>query len=330
VRSIKRRDGRLRFQSDSSYPLAANQRLQPMSLKNSQTVVANEESSEMDQWKIGDVKITRVIESESPVDGTFVIPNATGDNLKKERDWLYPVFSDESGKLKMSIHALVIESQGKKIIVDTCIGNDKVRANPEWNKLQLPFLQDLQKIGYPRESIDRVVCTHLHVDHVGWNTMRKNDKWVATFPNAKYLIGGTEWDFFSRTEDSFLKDPVDDSVRPVMAEGMAELVDEKHKVTDEVWLESTPGHTPGHFAVRISSQGQDAVITGDLMHHPIQCRYPEWDDNFDADGAMAKKTRRAFCEKYADSKTLVLGTHFATPSAGKIVKKDDSFRFVLA
>jgi len=230
----------------------------------------------------------------------------------------------------MSIHALVIESMGKRIVVDTCIGNDKVRSNPEWSKLQLPFLNNLQEIGCPRESIDRVVCTHLHVDHVGWNTMLKGGKWVPTFPTAKYLIGGTEWDFFSRSEDPFLKDPVDDSVRPVMAEGMGELVDDKCRVTDEVWLESTPGHTPGHFAVRISSKGQHAVITGDLMHHPIQCRYPEWDDNFDTDGPLAKKTRRAFCERYADSATLVFGTHFATPSAGKIVKKDDSFRFVLA
>ena len=284
----------------------------------------------MNQWKIGDVKVLRVVESEMSWDGTFVIPNATAENLKKERDWLYPTFSDETGKVKMTIQALIIESLGKKIIVDTCIGNDKVRANPEWNKLQLPFLDDLKKAGYPAESIDRVVCTHLHVDHVGWNTTLKNDKWVATFPKAKYLIGGTEWDFFSRAEDSFLKDPVEDSVRPVMAEGMTQLVDAKYKITDEVWLESTPGHTPGHFAVRISSKGQDAVITGDLMHHPIQCRYPEWDDNFDVDGPQAKKTRREFCERYSDGKTIVIGTHFATPSAGKIVKKDDSFRFVLA
>jgi glyoxylase-like metal-dependent hydrolase (beta-lactamase superfamily II) len=165
---------------------------------------------------------------------------------------------------------------------------------------------------------------------VGWNTMLKNDKWVATFPNAKYLIGGTEWDFFSRSEDPFFKDPVDDSVRPIMAEGMSELIDDKYKITDEVWSESTPGHTPGHFAIRISSKGENAVITGDLMHHPIQCRYPEWDDVFDVDGPRAKKTRREFCERYADGKTLVIGTHFASPSGGKIVKKDDSFRFVLA
>ena len=284
----------------------------------------------MSQWKIGDVKLSKIVESEGPWEGGFVIPNATAENVKKEQDWLYPTFSDENGKIRMSIHALVLESQGKRIIVDTCIGNDKVRANPEWNKLQLPFLQDIANIGCPRESIDYVLCTHLHLDHVGWNTMLKDGKWVPTFPKAKYLIGGTEWDFFSKAEDPFLKDPVEDSVRPVMAEGMATLVDGKHKVTDEIWFESTPGHTPGHFAIRISSKGQDAVITGDLMHHPIQCRYPEWDDNFDTDGPLAKKTRRQFCETYADKPVLVFGTHFATPSAGKIVKKDDSFRFVAA
>ena len=284
----------------------------------------------MSQFQVGDVKISRIVESEGPWDGTFILPDATRDNVKKESDWLYPAFADERGKLCMSIHSIVIESQGKRIIVDTCIGNDKVRSNPAWNKLQLPYLRDLQKLGYTREAIDHVICTHLHIDHVGWNTMLQDGKWVATFPNAKYLVGGTEWDFFSRSEDPFFKDPVDDSVRPVMDEGRVDLVDDKHHITEEVWLEATPGHTPGHFSVRISSKGQDAVVTGDLMHHPIQCRYPEWDDNFDVDGPQAKKTRREFCERYADTGISVIGTHFATPSVGRIIKKDDSFRYVRA
>ncbi len=198
----------------------------------------------MNQWTIGDVKITRIVESEGPWDGTFILPDATRENMQKERDWLYPTFSDEKGKLVMSIHSLVIESQGKQIIVDTCIGNDKVRSNPGWNKLKLPFLSDLQKAGSPREKIDRVICTHLHIDHVGWNTMLKNDKWVPTFPNAKYLIGGTEWDFFSRSEDPFFKDPVDDSVRPIMAEGMSELVDDKHKSPMRSGANPLPGTLP--------------------------------------------------------------------------------------
>ncbi len=120
------------------------------------------------------------------------------ENIQKERDWLFPIFSDEKGKLRMSIHALVIESKGKRIVVDTCIGNDKIRSNPVWSKLKLPFLQDLEKAGYRPDQIDQVVCTHLHVDHVGWNTKLKDGKWVPTFDNARYLIGGTEWDYWSK------------------------------------------------------------------------------------------------------------------------------------
>ena len=284
----------------------------------------------MNRWKIGEVSITRVIESEAPWDGTLLLPEATAANVRKERDWLHPTFTDDAGLLRMSIHAFVIESRGKRIVVDTCIGNDKERPIPEWNRQQWPFLANLEQAGYPRDSVDLVLCTHLHVDHVGWNTMLRGGRWVPTFPNATYLIGGTEWDFFSTAEEPFLKGPVDDSVRPVVAAGMSQLVDDAHRLTDEVWLESTPGHTPGHFSVRISSRGEEAVITGDLMHHPILCRYPEWDNKFDYDGPRAKRTRREFCERYAGSGVLVLGTHFATPSAGRIVKADDAYRFVLA
>ena len=284
----------------------------------------------MAQWNIGEVKITRIIESEGAWPGTWLLPDATGERIAKERqsnEWL-SVSTDEKGKLRMSIHALVIESKGKRIIVDTCIGNDKVRSNPAWSKLQLPFMSDLKNAGYTPDQIDNVVCTHLHVDHVGWNTKMVDGKWVPTFDNAQYIIGGTEWDYWSKFEGADMRDPVEDSVRPVVDRGKAKLVESTHKITDEVWLEPTPGHTPGHHSVRISSKGQEAVITGDLMHHPVQCAYPEWDDGFDSDGAMAKKTRRAFCEKYADSNVIVFGTHFATPSCGKIEKSGDAFRFV--
>jgi glyoxylase-like metal-dependent hydrolase (beta-lactamase superfamily II) len=284
----------------------------------------------MSEWKIGDVTVKRIIETEGAWRGTWILPSATAENVRKEADWLCPVFSTADGKLNMSIHALVIESQGKSIIVDTCIGNDKVRSNPAWNKLKLPFLEDLAKTGYRPEQINYVVCTHLHVDHVGWNTKLENGKWVPTFTNARYILGGTEWDYWSKFDGADMRDPVEDSVRPIVEQHAADLVDPTHKITSEVWLEPTPGHTPGHMSVRISSKGKDAVITGDLMHHPIQCKYPEWDDGFDSDGALAKKTRRAFCEKYADSGVLVFGTHFATPSAGKITRAGDSFRFAPA
>lgn len=282
------------------------------------------------QWKIGDVTVTKLIEREENWDGTQLLPNATPENMKKEADWLGPLVAAD-GTINLSIHTLVIESKGKKIVVDTCVGNDKKRdAFPQWTGLQSPFLQTLEQAGCTRDGVDHVICTHLHLDHVGWNTMLENGHWVPTFRNAQYLFGGTEWDYFSKMEDDFHKGPVDDSVRPVISDGLAELIDWNHKVNDEVWLEPTPGHTPGHMSVRISSKGQNAVITGDMIHHPVQCKYPEWDDNFDADGPMAKKTRREFCERYADTGTLVIGTHFAGPTAGKISKSGDSFRFTVA
>jgi len=281
-------------------------------------------------WQIGDVKISRVIEMEQTAPATFFYPDVTADVIKSQSDWLYPYFANADGTVNFSIHSLVLESQGKKILVDTCVGNDKDRSKtfPEWSNMQLPYLADLKKAGYTPESIDYVLQTHLHIDHVGWNMMLKDGKWIPTFSNAQYLIGGTEWDFFSTVDNEGAREPVEDSVRPVIERGIANLVESTHRITDEVWLEPSPGHTPGHHHVRISSGGHQAIITGDLMHHPVQCAFPEWDVTFDADLARAKKTRRAFLENYSNKDILIFGTHFASPSCGKIVQKGDAFRFI--
>jgi glyoxylase-like metal-dependent hydrolase (beta-lactamase superfamily II) len=280
----------------------------------------------MNRWEIGGVKITRIVELETLSKGTFVLPDATLENVKRDSELLMPHFADANGKMRMSVHALVVESQGRRIVVDTCIGNDKSRGAPAWNMLHTSFLADLEQAGFPRESIDYVLCTHLHVDHVGWNTMMVDGQWIPTFPHARYLIGRKEWEHWSVDQSKFVKDPIDDSVRPVIDAGLAEFVDPDHKLTDEVWLESTPGHTPGHFSVRISSGGHDAVITGDLMHHPIQFLHPDWNCGADSIPEMARATRRAFIERYADRDILVFGTHFATPSAGHIVTSGDAWR----
>jgi glyoxylase-like metal-dependent hydrolase (beta-lactamase superfamily II) len=280
----------------------------------------------MNRWAIGDVKVTRVVEMETVSKGTFVLPEATTDNIQRE-PWLQPHFAEAGGRVRMSIHALIVESANRRIVVDTCLGNDKPRMNPPWNMLQTSFLSDLEKAGFPRDAITDVLCTHLHVDHVGWNTMLVDGRWVPTFGKARYLIGRKEWAHWSVATDKFTRDPIDDSVRPVVDAGLAEMVEDTHRITDEVWLEPTPGHTPGHFSVRISSRGQDAVITGDLMHHPVQCAHPEWNCGFDSIPEQARATRRAFIERYADRPVLVFGTHFATPSAGYIVKDGASWRF---
>jgi len=274
----------------------------------------------MNRWQIGDVKITRVVESENAFDMTMLLPDATRENVRKE-EWLRPNFADDKGAAKLSIHAYAIESGGRKIVVDTCIGNDKRR--PGMETLHTSFLSDLAAAGFARESVNLVLCTHLHIDHVGWNTMLVDGRWVPTFPNARYLMTHREWEFWGPSDDP----AIGDSVRPIFDAGLVDLVNTDHRITDEIWLEPTLGHTPGHVSVRVSSKGQEAVISGDLMHHPIQLGHPDWKCTFDADPEQGCKTRRAFMERYADGPVLVLGTHFATPSAGHIVKQGGAFRF---
>lgn len=278
------------------------------------------------RWRIGAVTVTRVIETEGPMPASFLYAEATPERIERHA-WLRPHFLAPDGRLIGSIHAFVVESEGTRIVVDTCVGNDKLRAVKHWNLRKGKFLEDLAAAGFARESIDTVLCTHLHVDHVGWNTMLDRGKWVATFPRASYLFGRKEWEHWSREADGADAAVIEDSVRPIIEAGLARLIESDERLTNEVWLEPTPGHTPGHVSVRIASGGAEAVITGDLMHHPVQCAEPDWANRFDVDADAARATRRAFLERHADRPVLVLGTHFATPTAGRIAKDGAVWRF---
>ncbi|MAV26876.1 MAG: MBL fold metallo-hydrolase [Flammeovirgaceae bacterium TMED32] len=278
----------------------------------------------MNQWQVGDVTITRIIEMEIPGGTRFLLPDATRDAVKPIY-WLSPCFMDNDGNLIMSIHALVVETPSRRIVVDTCIGNDKQRNIPAWTNLQLPFLEDLNNAGYPRESIDAVLCTHLHVDHVGWNTMLIDGQWVPTFPNARYLMGRTEYEYWDTADDDPLNSGVmDDSVRPVFEAGLVDLVESDHQICDEISLAPTPGHTKGHVSIDIRSQDEHAMITGDCVHHPCQMAHTEWCSTADYDRQEAIATRESLLSTYADSDTLIIGTHFATPTAGHIRRNADS------
>ncbi|HUN67940.1 MAG TPA: MBL fold metallo-hydrolase [Burkholderiales bacterium] len=278
------------------------------------------------RWKIGAATISRVIEIEGSSPGTFFFQEATPERLLQHA-WLQPHFLTGDGRVLAAIHCFIVQSGHRIIVVDTCVGNDKPRDVKAWNLRQGRFLEDLAEAGFARERIDTVLCTHLHVDHVGWNTMLVDGKWVPTFPNARYLFGKKEWDHWSSNPQGSDHAVLGDSVRPILDAGLADLVATDHRITPEVRLEPTPGHTPGHVSVRIESQGEEAVITGDLMHHPVQCAEPQWASRFDTDPDAARATRRAFLERYAGRPVLVLGTHFATPTGGRIVRANGEFRF---
>ena len=275
------------------------------------------------RWQVGDVRITRVQEIEAP-GMRFIIPNATIDNLAGI-PWLTP-FLAPNGDAVGSVHALLLEVADQCIVVDTCIGNDKVRRIPPWNKRQGPFLTQLAEAGFPPERIDTVLCTHLHTDHVGWNTRLVDERWVPTFPQARYLMARPEWEHWSRTEEHWTQIVMADSVRPIFAAGLVDLVEVDHVVHNTIRFEPTPGHTPGHVSVHISSCGEEAVITGDLVHHPCQFARPDWGSSADTDSAQADRTRKAFMARYADTPMLIIGTHFAGPTAGRLVRDGDAYR----
>lgn len=280
----------------------------------------------MNVWEVGDVRITSVAELDDvALPGEAVIPRATAEAVQRH-PWLIPHFATADGMIRMRIQLLVVESQGRRIAIDTCLGNDKPRTNPFFAMLQTTFLDDLVGAGFPPESFDAVICTHLHVDHVGWNTMLVDGEWVPTFPNARYLIGRVEsehWDAYGIHEDG---DVYGDSVRPVIDAGLVDLVEFGHRVTDEIVLEPTPGHSPGHQSVHITSQGHEALITGDVMHHPIQCCEPDFESAFDSDADAARAMRREVLTRYAGTDVLVIGTHFGGPGSGHVVADGDAWR----
>lgn len=279
------------------------------------------------KWKIGKVTVTKIVEVEATGGTRFILPQATREAVMPI-EWLRPHFMDDEGRLKMSIHALVIETPTRRMIVDTCLGNDKEgRDVPTWNNLSGPFLKDLAAAGFARETIDTVMCTHLHVDHVGWNTMKVDGQWVPTFPKARYLMGKREFEYWrDQTEKHDQQLIFADSVKPVFDAGLVDLVETNHQISPEVSFVPTLGHTPGHVSVRISSEGEEALITGDFVHHPCQMAHPEWAATVDYDQKASTATRRDVFGRLAGTPTLVIGTHFAGATAGHVVRDGDAFR----
>ncbi len=277
-------------------------------------------------WTIGDVTVTKVVEMEQPLPVAGLLPAATPEAMAPHVEWLKPHFVDDDGMTRLSIHALVVESAGLTILVDTCVGD---RAIPGMDGLRGPedFPDRLAAAGYPVESVDVVCCTHLHFDHVGWNTRLEDGRWVPTFANARYLFGRTEYEHWTAAPGGYALN-LADTVAPVVAAGLADLVEADHRVTDEVRFVPTPGHSPGHMAVLIESGGSRALITGDATHHPVQWAEPDWGMEADWDPALGAESRRSLRSAHGGTDTLIIGTHYASPSAGRIVERAGGWQFL--
>lgn len=277
-----------------------------------------------DQWTIGDVRITSIIESDSAWKWRWLLPDVD-DDIVDEVGWLRPAYAHDGGAFPMRIQGFVVEAGSRRILVDTCVGNDKPRGTPLFDRLDTTFLTDLDTVC-PVEDIDTVVCTHLHVDHVGWNTQLRDGEWVPTFERARHLFAIAEYEHWANDSDEMSIAVQADSVDPVVRAGLVDLVEPDHAICDAVALEPTHGHTPGHVSVRITSGGRSAVITGDMTHHPIQLSRPGLCSSADVDPGASTTTRLEAFARWANAGTLVIGSHYAQPSAGHLVEHGDGWR----
>ncbi len=289
----------------------------------------------MVDFTIGDIEVTRIIDIEAPDFAPFeFFPDLTDDMLSRQLDWLQPRFLDPgNGKLVFAIQTYLLRTNRHTILIDSCIGENKERTRfPNWNhRKNTNFLTKLEDAGATPESIDYVLCTHLHADHVGWNTHLINGTWVPTFPNARYLFARKEHDFW---QEKYGKDPrkyddgcYQDSVLPVIQSGQAVLVDSDYALDDQVWLEPSPGHTPGHVSIRVQSNSSEAVFSGDLMHNILQCAYPDLVSRACFDRPLARKTRQTFLNQFCDTDVRIMTAHFPSPSCGYIRRDKNSYEF---
>jgi glyoxylase-like metal-dependent hydrolase (beta-lactamase superfamily II) len=279
------------------------------------------------RWDVGRVRVTKIVELETTGSTRFILPLAGHEEIRK-LPWLTPHFATEEGRLKMSIHALVVETPARRIVVDTGLGNDKEgRKVPTWNNRKTPFLETMTAAGFPPDSIDTVLCTHLHVDHVGWNTRLEGNRWVPTFAKARYVFGRIEYEYWRDHSVEPDKAAVfHDSVKPIIDAGKADLVAGEIRLCDEITLIPTPGHSPGHMSVHIKSAGEQGLLTGDVAHHPGQMAHLDWSSTADSDPVQSIVTRRDLFSRFADKPVLVIGGHF---NAGHIQRDGDAFIFVV-
>ena len=286
--------------------------------------------------ELGDVKVRRIVEQEGPFFPVHdFFPKFTKEMMAANSNWLQPRYIDKDGKLVLCIQSYVVETRHHRILIDTCVGNHKPRPHrPFWHNMTSDRWETgLAALGLGVNDIDFVMCTHLHVDHVGWNTRLENGRWVPTFPKARYIFADRELEFWTeRQKQNPEAAPwITDSVLPVVAAGQVDIVKSDYAFNDHVQLVPAPGHTIDQYCVLAGKAGKDALITGDMVHSPVQVKYPEIGMMSDYNSEQAGESRKRIFSRFCDTQTLICTGHFPSPSSGRITRdKDGHFKFVEA
>jgi glyoxylase-like metal-dependent hydrolase (beta-lactamase superfamily II) len=278
--------------------------------------------------RTGSVTLQAVVEFESPfMNIREMLPGLTQEALEENRGWIAPSVLGADDMVQLTFQSFIVTTRHHRILVDSCVGNDKQHRRPMFHMRKGDtYIHALKAAGLTPDDIDIVMCTHMHVDHVGWNTRLENGRWVPTFPKARYVFGRQEYDHWTALHATRPEPVYAESVLPVVEAGRAQLVEYDAPIDEAVRLLPTPGHTPGHFAVMFGAQHDEIAVTGDLLHTPIQLRYPELSVAFDHDRAQAAESRRAFLETVCDQATLCCFAHFPMALNGQVRRWGTGYR----
>ena len=284
---------------------------------------------DIERWTIGATTLTPIVEAETPrVPTQLFYPDAVGADVTAANDWLVAGAAEpDGGGITFRVQAFVIEHGGQTILVDPCVGNDKHLGMPFWNQLDLPWLDDLRGAGYAPEDIDLVVHTHLHEDHIGWDTHLVDGEWVPTFANARHIYVGEELEWASTDARGRDPEPFPESIEPILQAGLADEVAANAELAPGLTLLPTPGHTPGHSSLVITTGAELLVVTGDLLHHPFQFASPDVAEVGDIDADQARRTRKDFFSEFCRDDVIIAGTHFPVAPVGRIGAADAGWRF---
>jgi glyoxylase-like metal-dependent hydrolase (beta-lactamase superfamily II) len=284
-------------------------------------------SEQRERWVIGATRLTTIVESEtSSIPVELFFPDASASDVAKAT-WLVPDVAGDDGAITFRVQSFVVEHNDKTIVIDPCVGNGKQRNLFFWNDLQLPWLERFTAAGFDPDSVDLVIHTHLHEDHIGWDTHLADGLWVPTFPNARHVYVAEELDWAEGDDRRQGHDPFADSIAPILDAGLSWEVTPDADIGDGIRLLPTPGHTPGHAAIRIETSAEPLVISGDVLHHPFQLSNPDIAEVADWDAGQARETRRAFFDEHADGDALVAGTHFPVAPVGHIETHGTAWKF---
>lgn len=282
----------------------------------------------MDKIKIGEVTVSSLVERDGPVRTALAMfPNATPERVARALSMLPGfTFDAKTEALVITYQSFVLRTPTCTVLIDTCVG-DHPGYPQSMSYDKTPWERALEANNLTVEDIDYVFCTHLHIDHVGWNTRTIDGRNVPTFPNAKYVFSRREYEHWKTHESVVVGPSFAACVTPIVEAGQALLVDDSFVLNEELSLVPGAGHSPGHVCVNLKSQGYHALFCGDMMHHAIQCIEPEWSTNFCFEPAGAAATRHNFFSKFCKTDTLFLPTHFPAPTAGHIREEADAYRF---